>query len=532
MGTENNNSDSGQTGVDGKNKKTKGLIIGLVVLVAVVVAGYLGMAQYYGSHFFHNTVIDGVAVGNETVAQVNQQLFQDKDYDLLVYSRGIDDEKVSVVVSGNAIGLQTIYSRTADDILNSQNKYSWISGLTGKNEYVTEAKSIYDEEALKAVLDKIGFLQKENMIAPVDACVAEYSEADGQYVIAAEKQGTIIDVEKAKELITEALNNQMPEIDLTTYDIYEEPAVLSDDVALLERIEQLNTTLGCIVTYTFGDDTEVVDASVFENWFNPSVTDDKVDKGKVRSYVEGLAEKYNTYGIPQNFTTKDGYVLHLRKGNYGWEIDVDTETEQLYQDIVSGNKISREPAFTHRAASFGESDIGDTYIEVDMTNQVAYVWENGNIKLETKVVTGNYYGGHATPSGIYAVYGKAKNRVLRGPGYASFVYYWMPFNKAIGLHDATWRSAFGGTYYLYSGSHGCVNLPLKAATEIFDFVYIDLPVVTYYLQDEFIVSKPDNIDTEEAAEEDSEEESEEDESFKNKVVVDVEAISTNAASEN
>ena len=38
--------------------------------------------------------------------------------------------------------------------------------------------------------------------------------------------------------------------------------------------------------------------------------------------------------------------------------------------------------------------------------------------------------------------------------------------------------------------------------------------------------------TKNLAEEDSEEESEEDESFKNKVVVDVEAISTNAASEN
>ena len=37
----------------------------------------------------------------------------------------------------------------------------------------------------------------------------------------------------------------------------------------------------------------------------------------------------------------------------------------------------------------------------------------------------------------------------------------------IGLHDATWRSTFGGAIYRGGGSHGCINLPYWAAQSIY-----------------------------------------------------------------
>ena len=46
--------------------------------------------------------------------------------------------------------------------------------------------------------------------------------------------------------------------------------------------------------------------------------------------------------------------------------------------------------------------------------------------------------------------------------------YWMPFNGGIGLHDASWRSKFGGEIYKNSGSHGCVNLPRSVAETIYN----------------------------------------------------------------
>ena len=40
--------------------------------------------------------------------------------------------------------------------------------------------------------------------------------------------------------------------------------------------------------------------------------------------------------------------------------------------------------------------------------------------------------------------------------------------RQIGLHDATWRSNFGGSIYTSDGSHGCVNLPYSVAQTIFN----------------------------------------------------------------
>ena len=88
--------------------------------------------------------------------------------------------------------------------------------------------------------------------------------------------------------------------------------------------------------------------------------------------------------------------------------------------------------------------------------------------------------GNITPTGVYSLTYKTKNAVLRGPGYASPVSYWMPFNGDIGMHDATWRSAFGKTIYKYDGSHGCVNVPYECAEAIFNNIEVGTPVIAYY----------------------------------------------------
>ena len=70
--------------------------------------------------------------------------------------------------------------------------------------------------------------------------------------------------------------------------------------------------------------------------------------------------------------------------------------------------------------------------------------------------------------------------MLRGQGYASPVKYWMPFYGNYGIHDASWRSSFGGDIYLTNGSHGCVNTPRDAMQVIFENVEKGTPVVLYY----------------------------------------------------
>ena len=146
-----------------------------------------------------------------------------------------------------------------------------------------------------------------------------------------------------------------------------------------------------------------------------------------------------------------------------------------------GCKILQQTATTlNRPNPYGYS-----CVEVDVPNQTVYAYIGSELKLVTPCVTGNAQR-HATPAGSYKIDMHMRDKILRGTNdngtkYASHVDYWMRFtDTGIGLHDATWRSEFGGEIYKSGGSHGCVNLPYDAAQTLFGITYIGMPVIVHY----------------------------------------------------
>lgn len=118
------------------------------------------------------------------------------------------------------------------------------------------------------------------------------------------------------------------------------------------------------------------------------------------------------------------------------------------------------------------------YINVSITEQTLYYYEYGELILTSPVVTGIHNG---TPTGNFKVLNKARNVTLRGSDYESFVNYWIAFKgHAYGLHDASWRSSFGGNIYKYNGSHGCINMPYYKVQQLYNLVEIGTPVNVYY----------------------------------------------------
>lgn len=117
-----------------------------------------------------------------------------------------------------------------------------------------------------------------------------------------------------------------------------------------------------------------------------------------------------------------------------------------------------------------------SYIKVDINAQKLYYYEKNKLVLETDIVTG-MKGVSSTPTGNYKVLNKARNVTLKGADYTSFVSYWIAFKgNAYGLHDASWRSRFGGNIYTYYGSHGCVNMPINVVSKLYYMVEIGTPV--------------------------------------------------------
>ena len=109
------------------------------------------------------------------------------------------------------------------------------------------------------------------------------------------------------------------------------------------------------------------------------------------------------------------------------------------------------------------------FVVVDISAQTLTLYDGNTIILETPVVTGDK-DKYDTPTGKFEIRKKDTDTYLVGPGYRTHVDYWMPFNGGIGLHDADWRSKFGGNIYVNNGSHGCVNIPPKYADDVFENV--------------------------------------------------------------
>lgn len=129
--------------------------------------------------------------------------------------------------------------------------------------------------------------------------------------------------------------------------------------------------------------------------------------------------------------------------------------------------------------STSNDGVGDTYIDVNIDEQMVYVIKDGEIDYSTECVTGSVASGHDTPTGTYYVSWKTTDWTMRT--YDSFVNYWMPIDDStgVGLHDATWRSSFGGSIYRSNGSHGCINLPLDAARYIYNNTEVGIPVIVH-----------------------------------------------------
>ena len=70
--------------------------------------------------------------------------------------------------------------------------------------------------------------------------------------------------------------------------------------------------------------------------------------------------------------------------------------------------------------------------------------------------------------------------MLRGPGYASPVKFWMPVIRGVGIHDASWRDEYGGDIYISNGSHGCINTPYDIVSQMYERVEVGTPVIMYY----------------------------------------------------
>ena len=459
-----------QQAASGKNYT--GLVLTCIMTAIAVI--YVGFAIYFESHFCFGTSIDGIAVGGSSVEKVEDAFRTEmKNYQLTVTAR----EDKNGTIAGSDIDMEPVFQGEIETLLNEQNGFSWLIRMFQKQEFELEKVVSYDEQKLNEAVSNLPCMKDQR--TPVDATYADYTKENGYALVPAD-YGTEVDAAKVKKAVSDAILVLDETVDLEQSDCYRKPAVGDDDKDLLDLIDTLNQYVGVTITYDFGDDKEVLDGTTISTWLSEG-TDEKVsiDEEEVLAFVKTLAKKYNTAYSPKELKTSYGTTVTVTGGFYGWRIDNSGEVEQILADLKAGKDVEREPVYLTTANSHGEHDYGDSYVEINLTNQHLFLYKDGKLVVESDFVSGNLAKGHDTPTGAFGLTYKTMNAVLRGPDYETPVTYWMPFNGDVGMHDATWRNKFGGSIYKTGGSHGCINLPASAAKKIYETIDKGYAVLVY-----------------------------------------------------
>ncbi len=448
------------------------LIISSIVLILLIL--YFGFVLYFCSHFFFRTNVNGVKSGGKnstTVAQEYQNL--SSDYTLYITDR---NQNVFEIHSSDISYEYTPCGQEAD-LIKEQNPFTWpVSILKEKNLSATEGIH-YDEEALHDYLLTLDLFSEDYIIVPQNAYIQIHSD---NYEIITEEIGNAPIENEVLSEIQFALNNGYHDITLTDA-CYEAPSVTTESEKLLNATEQIDSYLASTIHYTIsGADENLTSDMILGMLEISSDYEVSINESKVSDFVQTLATKYNTYADVRNFQTSFGDTIAIGGGDYGWVINKTKETKQILTDLASGTAQTREPIYEQRAAQSGLNDIGNTYVEIDYTNQHLWFYKNGVLFTETDIVSGNINRNNGSPDGIFKIVYKESPATLVGEDYSSPVNYFMPFAYNVGIHDATWRSQFGGQIYKSSGSHGCINVPYEIAKTIYENIAIDTPVIAYY----------------------------------------------------
>ncbi len=447
--------------------------------IAILVVYILGCIVFY-NRFFVNTKVNGMDVGLMSPSKVDE-MAEDRvnGYKIIIDGRNnVKDE-----LSGKDVDMKYIKDGSADRIKREQGFLTWPVALFKDDVIDGKLKIEVNENKLKEKVENFNIFKKEYIKPPVSA-YPRYDEKKKDLVIDKGDLGST----PIKSKVIDFVNNSVKAETLKTdypNSVYEDQKNKADDPRIKRAIAEMKKYTGVKVVYDFGYEKYTLDGKEISKMFDvASESDYKVhfNKEKVRDFVRSLSRKYSTYGdtrvIPSAST---GGNLKVSGGVYGWLIDRDGETDELVKIIESRKSVeNRKPLYKQTAVSRYKNDLGNEFIEIDLSKQHMWFVRDGKAIVETPIVSGNPNQGDATPPGIYPITYKTRNAVLRGPGYASPVSYWIPFNGNIGIHDASWQPVYGGNRYLYAGSHGCINTPYSKVAQIYKLSKEGMPVVVHY----------------------------------------------------
>ena len=486
----------------------KGILITLGVVASLLIIAYIAGFVYFSSHFYQYASVNGIDVAGMDKASAKSVLDNFyKNYKITLETIDLKE----AVIDGKDIDAKVNVHDNFDDLYKQQETYLWFVNMFEIHDFKLDADATWNEDKLNDLLSSMDFLDEANMKSPEDAYIGVN---DNKFEIIKEVLGSTINREKFDSKLAEAIASVQSSLNLYDAGCYELPKVYADDEELVKEYEGKKEYAQYVVNIQMDDLLLEPGMDLYDAVFEKSGDSYQISKTKVAKYVNDLANQYDTMGKERTFTTSfSGKKITTQGTAFGYELDKEATTNALYNALTAGKASTVEAVFISKGKTLqGENDIGDTYVEVNLSEQRVIAYKNGKKFAEGDCVSGNEAAGHGTTTGLYQVQDKLSPTVLRGEKkpvtktvtkknkkgkkvkktettyeyeYESPVTYWLQFNGGQGLHDAAgWRSAYGGSIYYYSGSHGCVNLPLDLAKQLYETIQVGDPVIVYFWDNE------------------------------------------------
>ncbi len=483
--------------IKGKNRKRKKksnvpLIVTSAVFLALVagigVAYLVGRSHYQGK-FLPNTYINNKNVSGMSLEEVEKQFLHSDDSGSFVVHKH-DGTDVTVPLADVDYKYDT--KEQLEALFKKQDANAWFTGYLGSADYTFSDTSSYDKEKLKALLAAADWGSAKNQNAKIEL------GKDG-YTVTEAVQGDEMDYSKLESYLMTQFAVGNFEVSAADSGCYIAPEITAAD--LEEQCEKLNSIWNMSITYDFDYTTEKLTGEKLQSLI--TVDEDNnitADRDACMKYVEGLSKKYDTYGKDRKFKATiqgDITVEHSEDAVYGWWIYQDATCDELVEMLEKGESVEGvKPVYYNKwgfeytgvpEARSAKDDIGDTYMEVDLTNQQFWYYKKGELQYECYIVSGQTTSiARTTLEGVYKLWDKQLNYRMKatnadGDSWDTTCNYWNNVSLCgIGMHDSAWRYVFGGNIYQWNGSHGCINMPVDAAKYIYDNVPLGTPVVMYY----------------------------------------------------
>ena len=468
-----------------EKNKNKRIIIILCSIIASIIIAYLGASAFFSQHLFFNTYINGEDFSLQDAADVDSYIKRQIDnYSLTIKV----DKQTSAKISGDSISLQYSGNSADKEILKSQNIFLWPASLFKRTSKTMDMPVRYDKALLEKKIEELQLVSPEQI--PSENAKPEYN--GDIYVIKPEVIGTAIDLNALTEKINLYLSKQKTLLDASEENCYASPRYTSDSPEVQAACDTMNNYAKTSITYPMNENV-VIDKALISQWLTVNENMEvALNRDAIKTWLSEFGDKYDTLGSTRTFTTPTGKSATVTGGTYGWSINEDTEWTNIVNSINNGETITREPAYYigGTAAAHQMPDWGNTFVEVDLTEQHMWYFADGDLALETDVITGEPIPERITPEGTYFISEKLFKTTLVGapdesgnPQYCTPVDYWMRITVGgVGFHDAWWQTGFGGTLYQIHniGSHGCINMPVGQAAALYSMIEVGTPAIIHY----------------------------------------------------